>query len=172
MVATLTHDIAPAQTVDYARGGASFTREFALNRGRVEIAPGEAQPLVSAKASVVTASTGTEAHFWALRSEITVFHAPSGTFLTAVDVVRDLPFDDRDLARLHKDETWSTSKEATSRTLCAKFRSYNEDATCRGELLAKSWADDHVEKNAATEALNRQVQMISADFHRAINQTL
>jgi hypothetical protein len=38
--------------------------------------------------------------------------------------------------------------------------------------LAKSWADDHVEKNAATEALNRQVQMISADFQRAINQTL
>jgi len=172
MVAALAHDIAPAQTVDYARGGASFTREFSLDRGRVEIAPGEAQPLVSAKASVVTARTGTEAHFWALRSEITVFHAPSGTFLTAVDVVRDLPFDDRDLARLHKDETWSTSKENTVRTLSAKFRSYNEDAAHRGELLAQSWKDSGVERNAATEDLNRQVQMISANLQRAINQNL
>ena len=172
MVAALAHDIAPAQTVDYARGGASFTREFALNRGSVEIAPGEPQPLVSAKASVVTASTGTEAHFWALRSEITVFHAPSGTFLTAVDVVRDLPFDDRELARLHKDETWSTAKEASTKSLSATFRSYNEDATRRGEQLAKSWTDDRLGKNDAIEALNRQVQMISADFQRAINQTL
>lgn len=172
MVATLAHDIAPAQTVDYARGGASFTREFALNRGSVEIVPSEHKPTVSAKASVVTAATGTEAHFWALRSEITVFHAPSGKFLTAVDVVRDLPFNDRELSRLHKDETWSTSKEPTFKTLAAKFRSYNEDAAHRGEQLAQRWKDGDVEEMAAQEALNRQMQMISANFQRAINQNL
>lgn len=172
MVTALAHDIAPAQTVDYARLGASFTREFALNRGSVEITPGESKPSVSATASVVTAGTGTGAYFWALRSQLTVFHAPSGTFLTAGDVVRDLPFDDRELARLHNDETWATAKAPAMKTLSAKFRAYNEDAVHRGEQLAKSWAEGNVDKDAATEALNRQVQMISANFKRAINQNL
>jgi hypothetical protein len=86
--------------------------------------------------------------------------------------VRDLPFNDQELARLHKDETWSTSKEPTFKTLSAKFRSYNEDAAHRGEQLAQSWKDGDVQRSAAQEALNRQMQMISANFQRAINQNL
>jgi hypothetical protein len=38
--------------------------------------------------------------------------------------------------------------------------------------LAQSWKDSGVERNAATEDLNRQVQMISANLQRAINQNL
>jgi hypothetical protein len=172
MIAAPSPSIIPAHMVTHARGGASFSRDFSRDRGAVEVAPNSEHALVSASASIVTTKTGTETQFWALRTSLTVFHAPSRRFITAADAVYDLPFDERTLSRLHDDETWVSSSGLSGRSLSRKFRACIDDASKRGEQLAYIWKADLVEATEAENCLRRELSSISHTFQRAINQTL
>jgi hypothetical protein len=173
MLATSQTTIIPAPTVAYSRGGASFTREFSRGRGSVEVVTGVKEPLVNASVAVVTSKTGSDTQFWALRASLTVFHAPSGTFITAVDTVHDLPFEEeRDLIRLHNDEVWTTSKGLDKPSLSAKCKAMLEHAVRDCEGLEKAWRADLTSAREAEASIRRELATLSQHFHRAIRQTL
>lgn len=172
MIAASSPSIIPAHLVTQARGAASFTRDFSRDRGSIEIAPGVQQPLVSVSASVVTTKTGTDTQFWALRTSIAVFHAPSGRFITAHEAIRDLPLDERDIARLHYDETWATPATINTSTLATQFRHHIANAAKQAEAVAYAWKADLLGAADAEVSLRRELATITDNFKRAITRTL
>jgi hypothetical protein len=139
----------------------------------VEVTPGVKEPLVNASVAVVTSKTGSDTQFWALRASLTVFHAPSGTFITAVDTVHDLPFEEeRDLIRLHNDEVWTTSKGLDKPSLSAKCKAMLEHAVRDCEGLEKAWRADLTSAREAEASIRRELATLSLNFQRAINESL
>ena len=165
--------IIPTQTVTYSRGGASFTREFSKNRGAVEATPGVEHPLVNASVGAVTSKTGVETQFWALRASLTVFHEPSGTFITATDAVHDLPYvEERDLARIHDDEVWTASGAGNTRSLATTCKAIIVQAVRECEGLSKAWKADLTGVSEAEETLRQALGTLSLSFQRAVHQSL
>ena len=173
MVAALSSSIIPTPTVTYSRGGASFTREFSKNRGAVEVTPGVEHPLVNASVGAVTSKTGIDTQFWALRASLTVFHAPSGTFITAVNTMHDLPFvEERDLIRLHDDAVWAASEGLNKRSLGDKCKAMIAQAVRDCEGLSKAWKADLTGVSEPEEGLRREVATLALNFQRAVNESL
>lgn len=172
MAVELSPHIAPAHIVTPARGGAAFSRDFIHERGTVEVTTGVVEPLVTAKASVLTTGTGTSIQFWALKTSLTIFHRPSHQFITVGKAVHELPVAERSLVRIHSDDSWLTPTAPHGDTLSKQFRAFIDDASIRGLELAQVWEAIAANRSQSESDARRELLEISADLEKAVCQAL
>ena len=174
MTITVTDtDIAPARITTQARCGAAFTRAFCATQGEVEVTAGVKMPLAAVDTSVVTTAIATQAYFWAIRASVTIFHAPSQTFVTAQGANFDLSnIAEEHRGLVHEDSFWSTRDPISNSSPSSCFQKTTAALAQHAQGVAKLIDETHISKEETEKILATYVRSGLTSLRRKIEATL